>query len=496
MTLVETLVAVSLFSLAVITTLQLYQEANRTWLTTAAATIQQQNARFALDRMAETIRDAGAGTNVAGDEQIEGAWDSAILVRGDELAGYVLRPGANGAGVPPYRLARLTYDKNGKPQYDVIAENVVELSFRYLDADGKKVPAVGDDESWRETRARIRTIEVELTTTTTRKPKRTFTLSQAIVPPSLGKKAKAHAAALPVNPKPPASITACAGHCKRYLVSWLPSVTPGVTTYMLDVSATGYHQSFLVAGLSYQFAEPEGAKRTFTFKVASMSGTTPGAWSPAVTRSSANPPASTPRNVENVNAAAVEGVNALRVTWSPVTSNTGVVTENLCSDGSAPPPPWNASAVDLSGARISRTRTGGATVELTGGERSFVDRTAAPCSAYTYKVKACDVCGVTSPAFSAEATGRYTVAEGVVPEKPVVTLEGKTLRWAQAAVAHYVLERWRRTGAAYALDQELHVHDANEATVDTIAGDRWMVKAVYDCDVPRVSPPSEPLEVK
>lgn len=88
MTLIEVLVAILVFTVVFLAALGLYQAANRAYLQTDAATIQQQNARYAIDRMSETLRDAGANYNSMGrsalaDEQIEGAWESAILVRGD-----------------------------------------------------------------------------------------------------------------------------------------------------------------------------------------------------------------------------------------------------------------------------------------------------------------------------------------------------------------------------------------------------------------------------
>ncbi|HEX8172810.1 MAG TPA: prepilin-type N-terminal cleavage/methylation domain-containing protein, partial [Thermoanaerobaculia bacterium] len=88
MTLAETLVAVAIFAIVFIAALTLYTAANRAYLATDSATIQQQNTRFAMDRMMETLRDAGANYNTLGsaslpDEQVEGAWQSAIFVRGD-----------------------------------------------------------------------------------------------------------------------------------------------------------------------------------------------------------------------------------------------------------------------------------------------------------------------------------------------------------------------------------------------------------------------------
>ncbi|HYC58245.1 MAG TPA: prepilin-type N-terminal cleavage/methylation domain-containing protein [Thermoanaerobaculia bacterium] len=88
MSLVETLVALLVFTVVFLVALALYQQATKAYQATDSATIQQQNARFAMDRMHETLRDAGANYNPRGrsnvpDEQIEGAWQSAIVVRGD-----------------------------------------------------------------------------------------------------------------------------------------------------------------------------------------------------------------------------------------------------------------------------------------------------------------------------------------------------------------------------------------------------------------------------
>ncbi|MEA2164517.1 MAG: hypothetical protein QOK37_2644 [Thermoanaerobaculia bacterium] len=124
MSMMEVLVAMLIFTVVFLVALGLYSVANRAYLRTDAATIQQQNVRFAMDRMAETLRDSGANYNTLGsakvaDEQIEGAWESAVFVRGDfnnkpdnalksttfpivtisndEIVGYVLRkPGGDG----------------------------------------------------------------------------------------------------------------------------------------------------------------------------------------------------------------------------------------------------------------------------------------------------------------------------------------------------------------------------------------------------------------
>ena len=208
MTLIETLVAVVVFTVVFLAALGLYQAANRAYMNTDAATIQQQNARFALDRIIESLRDAGANYNTTGntgipDEQLEGAWESAVFVRGDydnsretglqtashpyvttgndEIVGYVLRkPGANSYTItinadvtpstgrdatrsgstitseetvniavaarslaeqtaPPYELTRVYFDTAGNPVYQVIAQNVFRLSFNYKDAAGTEI---------------------------------------------------------------------------------------------------------------------------------------------------------------------------------------------------------------------------------------------------------------------------------------------------------------------------------------------------------------------
>ena len=66
MTMMEVLVAMLIFTVVFLVALGLYQVANRAYLRTDAATIQQQNVRFAMDRMAETVRDAGANYNTLG----------------------------------------------------------------------------------------------------------------------------------------------------------------------------------------------------------------------------------------------------------------------------------------------------------------------------------------------------------------------------------------------------------------------------------------------
>ncbi len=125
LTLAEVLIAAAIFSLISLTAYALIFRAQATHEQLDADVTQQRNVRFALDRVVETVRHAGAGVNPTGDawladEVIEGAWESAIFIRADfdgqrepllegsgpgerrlvttgndEIVGYVLgRPGA------------------------------------------------------------------------------------------------------------------------------------------------------------------------------------------------------------------------------------------------------------------------------------------------------------------------------------------------------------------------------------------------------------------
>jgi type II secretory pathway component PulJ len=663
MSLVEALVAIFIFSIAFITALMLYQTANRTYLRTDASAVQQQNVRFALDRMSETLRDAGAGHNMIGssklaDEQIEGAWESAVFVRGDfdnlrednrdsatfpiittgndEIVGYVLRKADNSLNTipltiiadltptvrdaiytsqnsianeetrtvmvaaskiseqddPPYRLERVTFaEDTGLPKYEVVADNIFRLSFRYMEDNVTLQPvdfdtAVGGANNERDERAKIRRIEINLTGMTDRpdlgykdetvydpavpeftRAHRKFSVTQNIYAPNLGIIGSAHNSTLPLDLPTPTYITACAGHCRTYLISWPPSSNAAVTMYRLEITAPadgtlgidGYFANEDVIGTSYEFREPDddivkNADRTFTFRVAPMAGPIVGAFTTAVARDSLNGVNSVPSDVTTVTAAqAATGINALRVNWDPVTTNTGVVTEASCisagtvSGTSAPSSPWNGKAVDLGPARVYRTRfTGtntGADVGLSdditdleigelinqSSEGGFVDKTAAPCSSYFYRVKACDLCDVRSPNLSEPMAepASFSLDAGVVPAQPekptpvgdvsfAAGLWSVKLHWSpvtrtngddQAAVSHYVVQRYRRLGNSGNWNLEpaetQHIYDGTESETDTAPGNsggqsasyRYTVKAVYDCSVARESAESEPYEI-
>lgn len=88
LTLVEVLIAGTIFSLISLAAYALVFRAQATHEQLDADVSQQRSVRIALDRMIEALRATGAGINPAGepsvaDERIEGAWESAVFVRAD-----------------------------------------------------------------------------------------------------------------------------------------------------------------------------------------------------------------------------------------------------------------------------------------------------------------------------------------------------------------------------------------------------------------------------
>ncbi|MGH2651485.1 MAG: PilW family protein, partial [Actinomycetota bacterium] len=87
-TLVEILVAMTIFAIAVGVAFVLYNAAQGSYREGEQFTEQQQNTRIGFDRIVADLRLAGFNYNPDGDvtrpdEQIEGAWDTAVTVRGD-----------------------------------------------------------------------------------------------------------------------------------------------------------------------------------------------------------------------------------------------------------------------------------------------------------------------------------------------------------------------------------------------------------------------------
>ena len=87
-TLAEVLVAITVMAIVFIVMFSLYDNLQKSFKMSENAANQQQNTRVAFDRMVADVRMAGFNSNPDGDpnrpdEQIEGAWDTAITVRGD-----------------------------------------------------------------------------------------------------------------------------------------------------------------------------------------------------------------------------------------------------------------------------------------------------------------------------------------------------------------------------------------------------------------------------
>ncbi|MEO8378572.1 MAG: hypothetical protein ABI779_02795 [Acidobacteriota bacterium] len=655
LSLAEALVAITIFAVVFISALTLYSVASSAYLRTDSAVIQQQNVRFTMDRISETLRDAGAGHNMLGarnlaDEQIEGIWESAVFVRGDfnddretalesttfpivttgndEIVGYVLRkdPDSNGtvnntipitikadltpaggrdaiftsnasiageetatimvaatdlAGQtkPPYQLTKVTFDNGGLPQYEIIAENINQLRFTYATASSASPltastvlasTVYGSADSHRVDRATIRKIGVRLvgmsdrpdlnyrnTSTGPTAGFRTFPIEQTILATNLGIVGGPHNATPPLSLPIPASITDCTGHCRQHLIQW--AAAAGVSTYQLRIEAAAfgslaaYVDEFPVTALQYEFQDPDediaaDLFRPYQFSVAATSGSTVGTFTPAVTLQSFNDTASIPSKPMNVAAVGSATENAMSVSWDAVTTNTGPVTATtLCasspSSSSAPPSPWNGLAKDLTDSKVFRARSTGlntgtsATVDVSNevlgtiqnavSNTAFLDRTAAPCSPYFYRVKACDLCTITSVPSDAMTTPvSFQAAAGVTPAKPpaaptVVGSVGSNgtdyilqLQWSPvildsagkpAAVAHYILERWSKVGAAaYTKQTEFDIYETTLGPLDTIPINdassnnidyRYYVRAIYDCSTIRVGPLSDPYDL-
>jgi prepilin-type N-terminal cleavage/methylation domain-containing protein len=86
--LIEMMVASAIFAIAAAVAFILYSAAQKSYKAGENFTDQQQSTRVAFDRMVSDIRLAGFnsnpdGDNTRNDEQIEGAWDTAVTIRGD-----------------------------------------------------------------------------------------------------------------------------------------------------------------------------------------------------------------------------------------------------------------------------------------------------------------------------------------------------------------------------------------------------------------------------
>ena len=202
-TLAEMLIAMAIFIIAATVAFLLYDNAQRSFKQGEELTEQQQVTRVAFEKMVADLRMAGFNYNPTGnptvtDEQIEGAWSTAVTLRGDfdaedatasatpettlatgspfsivsigndEIVTYVLAKDAGNLGGntltffadkssprditadqidinntalaaqgdPPYTLYRITLNSTGAAVKEPLAENIRSLTFTYYDANG------------------------------------------------------------------------------------------------------------------------------------------------------------------------------------------------------------------------------------------------------------------------------------------------------------------------------------------------------------------------
>ena len=493
---------------------------------------------------------------------------------------------------PPYQLTRVTFDTSGNPQYEVVAEDVFRLSFTYLTSAGAAaITTFGGADAQRADRATVRQVDVNLVGMSSRpdpgfvdaavyspaeglttKNRRKLSLTQHIVPPNLGLKGKRHNTVPSIAIQPPASITVCTGHCQYFGVSWPASTTPGVTQYKIHITAPAganpitdpaYVYDHTVSGLSFDFHQPTPAGRAYTFSVAAVAGPDTSVYTSTVTATSTEDSASIPSTPSGVIAAQNStGENATLVNWTAVTTNTGPITASTCTSSaggsSVPTAPWNITPIDLSYYKVYRVRSDGVTtggftagplnrvdnqvsgtlVNVTpsgayssGGDSrgAFIDRTAAPCSAYFYRVQAFDYCDTGSPTASPAMAAAFSYdlqPTSIVPDVPGGTAGASTavtgsttssggnynvvINWpavtqtstgVPAGTAHYKIDRYRKVdpAATYSLDAQLDAYEAttfSDSVPTTVSGSpatyQYYVRALYDCASPRSSTQAGP----
>ncbi len=228
--LTEALVATTLLAIGFMLALLSYQSAHRALATGESGLELQQGLRAGLDRLAVDLRSAGLGVDPDGapgrpDEAIEGAWETAIVIRADldgrtadahdpedalaaagpfanvttgndEIVAYVLaKPDGSSTGSlvlaadvrgvprdgtvekvtiagvalvqddPPYTLYRVTIKHNSTSSLrSPVIGDVRSLRFRYFEGAAQELaaPGGGEDETARSARRAIRSIGVRL----------------------------------------------------------------------------------------------------------------------------------------------------------------------------------------------------------------------------------------------------------------------------------------------------------------------------------------------
>ena len=428
--LIEMLVASAIFAIAAAVAFILYSAAQKSYKSGENFTDQQQSTRVAFDRMVSDIRLAGYNFNPDGDssrvdEQIEGAWDTAVTLRADfdfedptasvspesalpgtvynvvstgndEIVTYALaKPGPSGAGSlplrldpdrprskavksitipnvalvqdsPPYTLYRITlkdvagsFPSPGAAAdfvYEPVAENLRTMTFQYYDDQGTMLnlntPAVSTDDiggadANNLSRSRIRRVKVnvvgmtpdddmaytDVSDATATLHYRKFDLASDVNPENLGK-----AGLQDIDIIPPPSVTGVVlvpGHCAGMLVKWdKPTVTSGVTSYLIKYWPQSSPSSFTTAGVTYPHVEygviddeghgfvaglPDAISYCFQVQARDAVGNQSG-WAPA-----SSPPCATVSNVSSGQTSTPGTVTGVAATT--YTTATGMPTE-------------------------------------------------------------------------------------------------------------------------------------------------------------------------
>jgi hypothetical protein len=515
---IEVLVAVAVLAIAVVIALVLYDAARKSFKKGENVTEQQQAIRIAFDKLNADLRMAGYNTNPDGatnrpDEQIEAAYDTAVVLRADlddaeepslaggafqtvstgndEIIAYVLaKPDGSSPDTlsfdadvrdvprtgtvvtvniphvalvqndPPYTLYRITLNSDsskwGTSDFLVrtpLVENVRSMTFRYLNLNDAQInstfdlAATTDDIGGSEAtankaeRTSIRRITIDLVgltrdpdlgwedradTNPATRAYRKFQLSGDVTPRNLGMKGIRDLMADVTPPAKPGAPSLYPGHCGGLYMTWPDNpASDGVVSYRINygTSSGSYIGQRTVGSNEYYLGALNAATQYFvTIQALDAAGNQ----SPmSDERSSTTTNTTTPKVPTDL--AATSNLNgSVRLTWAPVTQNTGNVTGD----------PESPRIRDLGGYYLFRDTSASFTasssnrvpdaVTTISAQPSplYLDTGAINCRQYYYRVSAVDApCGVES------------TASDVVPGMATSTVNPAAPQNAQAFVA-------------------------------------------------------------
>lgn len=164
-TLVELLISLLVGSIVMAAVMTSFQSQHNTYLAQDQVVEMQQNARVAMDMLVRDIRSAGYDPNRLGAGITAAGANNLVFTREDDPAAAALETisyslyDAYATAVPPSNdglnddLALQVTDAGGMSAgRQVVAENISQLEFRYLDGNGNVTAVLGD----------IRSIQVSL----------------------------------------------------------------------------------------------------------------------------------------------------------------------------------------------------------------------------------------------------------------------------------------------------------------------------------------------